>query len=182
MSDKTIKLAMFALGATAGAFVVWKVLSKKKDELVEYDDIDDIDIIVDEDLEASSTADENKIVDYNSAMKKAGYDTRTKDVYDRDKNERACNPFVISPDEFNTRDGYEAISLIYYADKVLADDNDELVDIVEVVGEDALTHFGEYEADSVFVRNMLLRCDYEILLDERTYASVLEGKPGGHKK
>ena len=40
----------------------------------------------------------------------------------------------------------------------------------DVVGMESLTHFGEYEDDSVFVRNDRLKCDYEILMDERTYS------------
>ena len=36
-------------------------------------------------------------------------------------------------------------------------------------------HFGEQ--DSVFVRNDDMRMDYEILLDERRYESVLKSKP-----
>ncbi len=42
-------------------------------------------------------------------------------------------------------------------------------DIEETVGIDSLTHFGEYEDDSVFVRNDERKCDYEILLDHRDY-------------
>ena len=42
-------------------------------------------------------------------------------------------------------------------------------DIEETVGIDSLTHFGEYEDDSVFVRNDERKCDYEILLDDRDY-------------
>ena len=42
----------------------------------------------------------------------------------------------------------------------------------EIVGLDSLTHFGEYEDDSVFVRNDVMKCDYEILLDHRNYKDV----------
>lgn len=82
-------------------------------------------------------------------------------------------PYVISPDEFGQDESYETISLTYYADGVLADDDDEMVEDVEnLVGFDSLNHFGEYEDDSVFVRNDRLKCDYEILLDHRKYTDV----------
>ena len=85
-------------------------------------------------------------------------------------------PYVISPDEFGELDDYDLISLTYYADEVLADDIDEIVeDVDDVVGLDSLTHFGEYEPDSVFVRNDRLKADYEILLDERTYPEAIQG-------
>ena len=84
--------------------------------------------------------------------------------------EPADRPYVITPEEFGELDGYSTISLTYYADNVLADDIDELVeDVNETVGLDSLTHFGEYEDDSVFVRNDRLRADYEILRENRTY-------------
>lgn len=87
-------------------------------------------------------------------------------------------PYVISPDEFGEFDDYGKISLTYYADHILADDNDELLEDVEgVVGFDSLNHFGEYEDDSVFVRNDRLKCDYEILLDQRRYEDVIKTKP-----
>lgn len=87
-------------------------------------------------------------------------------------------PYVISPEEFGEGEEYEKISLTYYADQVLADENDELVEDVEgAVGFESLTHFGEYEDDSVFVRNDRLKCDYEILLDQRTYSDVVKTRP-----
>jgi hypothetical protein len=87
-------------------------------------------------------------------------------------------PYVIAPEEFGDLDDYETISLTYYADQILADDNDVIVDDIEdVVGFDSLNSFGEYEDDSVFVRNDRLKCDYEILLDQRKYSSVIRRKP-----
>lgn len=87
-------------------------------------------------------------------------------------------PYVISPDEFGEGDEYDIISLTYYADGVLTDDMDELVDDVEgTVGQESLSHFGEYEDDSVFVRNDKLKTDYEILRDDRDYSDILESKP-----
>ena len=87
-------------------------------------------------------------------------------------------PYVISPEEFGEFEDYERISLSYYADQVLADEDDEKVDDADnVVGLESLTHFGEFEDDSVFVRNDRLKCDYEILLDQRTYSDVMKQRP-----
>ena len=46
-------------------------------------------------------------------------------------------------------------------------------DVDNVVGEESLNCFGKYEDDSVFVRNDVLKADYEILLDERNYSDVV---------
>ena len=87
-------------------------------------------------------------------------------------------PYVIPPEDFGEFDDYEKISLIYWADQVLTDDNNEVVEDLEgSVGIDSLTAFGEYEDDSVFVRNSRLRCDYEILLDQRNFEDVIHAGP-----
>ena len=87
-------------------------------------------------------------------------------------------PYVIPPEDFGEFDDYEKISLIYWADQVLTDDNNEVVEDLEgSVGIDSLTTFGEYEDDSVFVRNPRLRCDYEILLDQRNFEDVVHAGP-----
>ena len=82
------------------------------------------------------------------------------------------NPYVISPDEFSENEDYETESLTYYSDGILADDRDNIIDIDMVVGRESLNHFGEYEDDSVFVRNEELKTDYEILLDTRRYSDI----------
>lgn len=94
-----------------------------------------------------------------------------------DKSASDLGPYVISPNEFGTMDEYETVSLTYYSkDNVLTDDNDEIVDDVdEIIGQDSLKHFGEYEDDSVYVRNDRRKCDYEILLDESDYHKYYGG-------
>lgn len=87
---------------------------------------------------------------------------------------------MISPDDFGTEDGYDEISLTYYADGTVTDDSDHAMsddEIEETIGKDSLNHFGDYEPDSVFVRNDRLKADYEILADPRSYADVLREKP-----
>ena len=80
-------------------------------------------------------------------------------------------PFVISPDEFGEDPNYQTVSLTLYEDGVLTDDYDDIVvDVDDLVGEDSLTHFGEYEDDSVFVRNESMQTDFEILRDLRAYS------------
>lgn len=89
-----------------------------------------------------------------------------------------AEPYVIPPEQFAELDDYDQISLTYYADHILADDNDQLLEDVEgTVGFESLTHFGEYEDDSVYVRNDRLKIDYEILRDERKYSDVIKSKP-----
>lgn len=84
-------------------------------------------------------------------------------------------PYIIDYNEVGELD-YEQIELTYYeGDGVLADELDELVDDVEAaVGKANLEKFGEY--DSICVRNDARKVDFEILLDVRSYADVMELK------
>ena len=87
-------------------------------------------------------------------------------------------PYVISPAEIDTEDDYGVYSLTYYADGVLTDEQDNPIeDVDDMVGRDSLNHFGEYEDDSVHVRNERLQCDFEILRDLRNYSDVFRNGP-----
>lgn len=93
--------------------------------------------------------------------------------------ERASNsdrPYVIDPWDFGGEDGYETITLNYYADGVLTDDDDNVIEdeeIDDIVGKDFAEHFGEYEKDCVCVRNDRLKTDYEICRDLIEYSTLL---------
>ena len=86
----------------------------------------------------------------------------------------SVKPYVISPDEYGCAEGYDMIDLTYYADGVLADETDEIVEDVEgTIGTDSLRRFGEYEHDAVHVRNDVRRIDYEILRVKDTYEATV---------
>lgn len=93
--------------------------------------------------------------------------------------ERASNsnrPYVIDPWDFGGEDGYDTITLNYYADGVLADDDNNVIEdeeIDDIVGKDFAEHFGEYEKDCVCVRNDRLKTDYEICRDLIEYSTLL---------
>lgn len=88
-------------------------------------------------------------------------------------------PYVIDPAEFGMLDGFETIGLTYFADDVLTDDEYEALSadyISTHIGLDFAEHFGEYEEDSVYIRNEALATDYEILADNRAYAHVSKNR------
>lgn len=100
---------------------------------------------------------------------KAGYAD-----YEDEGDDEMDEPYVIPPEELG-ESGYEVESLTYYADGVLENDLGKVFDDADIegtVGIESLTHFGEYEDDSVFVRNDKLKTDYEILADVRRYADI----------
>lgn len=127
----------------------------------------------------SRTVDKPSIAEYAATLQKEGY-VNYSDMQDKKQKQEITvdRPYVIQPSDFGEFDDYEKISLTYTADGVLLDDMNEIVDdIEETVGEDSLEHFGEYEDDSVYVRNDAKKCDYEILLDQRNYQEIFETHP-----
>lgn len=143
----------------------------------EFDDSDDSYDSDDEEPKSEHKIDRNNkpdIVEYAKILSEASY---TNYADRQDKKEKKGvepveyeRPYVISPDEFGEKDGYENVTLTYYADGVLTDYFDNVIsNIDEVVGFDSLDHFGEYEDDAVFVRNEKMETDYEILRDLRDF-------------
>ncbi len=80
-------------------------------------------------------------------------------------------PEVIAPEESWEQD-YPTITLTYYEeDGVLTDDHNKIItNADELVGPDFVQHFGEYEEDSVYIRNSKLKVHYEILRDYGAYS------------
>lgn len=193
--SKATGFVMFALGATVGSVVTWQYV-KKKYEQIAQEEIDsvkeifskresdtEVEIVASEPQTAKIGKPEEKpdITEYAARLEREGYTNYSGASAGKEKEEQedmGSKPYVISPEEFGEFEDYERISLSYYADQVLADEDDELVEDVEnVVGLESLTHFGEFEDDSVFVRNDRLKCDYEILLDQRLYSDVIKQRP-----
>ena len=78
-------------------------------------------------------------------------------------------PYVISPEEYASDEEYETISVYYFVDDVVTDDDYNLISEWDEKIGDAPSHFGEYEDDVVYVRNERLKCNYEVLRDNRSY-------------
>jgi len=86
--------------------------------------------------------------------------------------------YVIDPCEYGEEPGYGVVSLTYCADGYLVDDSgDTIEDYTELVGSDFAEHFGEYEDDSVYIRNDAKKCDYEILKSLKSYKDLLYNNP-----
>lgn len=96
-------------------------------------------------------------------------------------------PYVIDPAELG--EGYDGecdiVELTYYADGILADEIDDAIsedDIEALIGLESLEHFGEYEEDSVAVRNERLHIDYLILRSVREYCEVEKSLPPSKRR
>ena len=183
---------MFATGAAVGSVVTWKLV-KTKYERIAQEEIDSVmECFSDkpryegpEDSDEAESANEPNPADireYASKLQNEGYtdysnvnNSKPEKKTEVDDTER---PYVISPEEYGDIEEYDCIELTYYEDGVLTDDGDEIIDDVDaIVGEGSLETFGDYEDDSVHVRNDRLKCDYEILRDPRKYSEVHKVSP-----
>ena len=86
-------------------------------------------------------------------------------------------PYVITPEQYEDNVDYTKVSLTWYNDKVLEDDWGNVLDPDDVIGSDALKTFGQYEKDSIFVRDDDEQIDYEVLLDTRSYKETYGHDP-----
>ena len=206
MKPKFINVLMFAAGAAIGSLVTYKVVKNQYEKIVQeeidsikdafagnepevaqeqIEDTDDEDVrptcpgqINWDELEDLDEEDDDEYVpsigdvkEYESLThsysgEKGGVETMTKE------------PYVISPYDFGELDEYNQIELTYYADGTLEDDEYQIVtNVEELIGPKALFTFGEYEDDSVFVRNEYLRTDFQILKDYRSYDQARSIRP-----
>jgi hypothetical protein len=163
----------FSMGAAIGSVVAWKI-TKTKYERIANEEIESMRehyLSKNKDIkeEESEEPVEEEPQQPDDSERKI-YRNITK-VYNPDEDkEYKRGPYVIRPEEFDTLDDYEIQSLTYWADEVLTDDDGVVIEDVEgLVGYDSLNSFGEYEDDSVFVRNEKHKIDYEILLDVRPW-------------
>ena len=177
----------FTVGAAIGSAVTWKILKDKHEGEIQsvrdmyrnkMAEVEEFEPKTFEPKEFEPKRFEQEKIDIPKGQSKVAYDKIIEDSGYGEPEERedkdVPRPYVIAPERLGENEEYETITLLYYADKVLADDNDELVeDIDSKIGIDSLTHFGEYEDDSVCVRNDVRKVDYEILLSLKEYSEVL---------
>lgn len=182
----------FSLGAVAGGVIAWRILKPRYEQLAK-EEIADVKAHFSYRKDSDESPEEGKDDSEEEQIKPSSRDLRNlkntltnlgysdysrsssvdqpKEVRKRVKDK---GPYIIAPEEAGETD-YDIVSLTYYADDVLTDDADCPIDNVDdVIGCDSLTHFGEYEDDSIYVRNDQTKRDYEVLFDQRNYFDVVK--------
>lgn len=183
--NKGISVLIFAAGAAIGSIVTWKLTKTKyeaiadaeiksvketwakrnaKNDISNETEAEEEDSEEDDDEEVS----EEDLDEYNEIISGNGY-------FSEDELEVRMRkgPYVIPPDELGEEDEYEIETLYYFEDKVLTDDMYNPIEDVEgMVGVASLDTFGQYEDDSVYVRNDRYKIYFEILADLRNYSEV----------
>ena len=185
-------LLYFVTGAAIGSVVTWKLIEKKYKDLAD-EEIESVketfknrrqmkinDKETSEKFITKYKNSKDKIEDIVSNEK---YNIENKEEVDDecdytiDVNEGVefINPHIITPEEFGEYNEYKIKTLIYYADNVLTDEDDNPItslEMEEMIGIDSLDHFGEYKDDSVYVRDENNEIDYEILRSEKMFSEI----------
>lgn len=187
MNSTISKMFIFSAGVAIGVAASWKFFETKYKKIAQ-EEIDSVKEVFSfkkekseptesnenntEDEESEPMFTDEEVKEYLEFVRDLGYTNEEKGVDNMNK-----KPYVITPDEFGELADYGTESLMYYADGVLTDDFDNPIeDIGAMVVEDYADHFGEYEDDSVFVRNENHKTDYEILRDERNFSEIYNSK------
>lgn len=137
---------------------------------------------VDEDLKKREEHVEEKYDEALSAMREyAGVSDEEEEMVEEEyPGEKIVHgePYVISPSELEEQRDHEVVYLTWYEnDHILARnevdfeerESDIITDIEGTIGPDALDRFGEFEADTVFVRDDRISVDYIIEREETAY-------------
>lgn len=194
---KTVKgIFIFVIGVVTGTFAGAQIAKKKYEEIAN-EEIEEIRAYYKErekevkEVEESNAveAPEEKSIEveerkqYDNIIKRGNYMA----VDEEEQNNVCDEAYPIDPSEFGN-DGKNATeTLTYFADGVLVNEVDEVVEDPDlVVGRHHIDIFNEFpDATCVYVRNDLDGTDYEILKDdwcwsdfnEKGYAPPIEEKP-----
>lgn len=193
MKDLLIKGVVFLAGGIVGSVVTWKLVKtkyeqianeeiesmreyydNKKKKLTEENAHEAGKIIADGLNDGLKNPDKLSVQEIRDKVQELGY--INDEIMSKKKEEVKSDmkkPYVVVPEETWEQD-YPTITLTYYeGDGVLADEHDKIIgNADELVGEDFASHFGEYEDDSVYIRNDDLQVYYEILRDFSCHTEI----------
>ena len=191
-------LLCFVSGAAIGSVVTWKLIEKKYKDLAD----EEIESVIEtfKNRKPRITKDDvkekvEKVINKYKEPKEIVEDIVTTERYSIENEEEideddesnytvnvnndveVVTPYVITPEQFGEYNEYGTKTLTYYADNVLTDEIDNPItseEMVIMIGPDALDHFGEYEDDSVYIRDEMNEMDYEILKSEKKFSEIPE--------
>lgn len=182
MNNTTIGILAFAAGAGVGAAVTWIFAKKKCDQRIaeEVESVKETYAKRNEPEDTEDTKEKTEEAVDPEDEDYVEYVAQTQAYVSPEYTPPSDKPYVVSPYEFGEIEDYDKFTLTYYADNIVTDENDCILEDIEGnIGFESLSHFGEYaeDPDSVYVRNDRLKCDFEILRDQRPYTDVLNAKP-----
>ena len=188
-------LLFFVAGAAIGSVVTWKLIEKKYKDLADEeiesvketfknrksritkDEVKEtVEKVINKWKEPKETVEDIVTAEgYYTEEEETEEDDESNYTVDVDPGVEVIAPYVITPEQFGEYDEYGTKTLTYYADNVLTDEIDNPItsdEMITMIGPDALDHFGEYEDDSVYIRDEMNEMDYEILKSEKMFSEI----------
>ena len=193
-------LLFFVAGAAIGSIATWKLIEKKYKDLADEeiesvietfknrrpritkDEVKEtVEKVINKWKEPKETVEDIVASEGYSIENEEEIDEDDESNYtvnvDNDNDIEVVTPYVITPEQFGEYNEYGTKTLTYYADNVLTDEIDNPItsdEMITMIGPDALDHFGEYEDDSVYIRDEMNEMDYEILKSEKKFSEIPE--------
>ena len=168
-------------GAVAGAYLVKdKIMADAKQEIEEVREYykSKKESKKEETVEEQPVEEVKEEKEYEEIVVNSGYVNYNKPEQVIQHSMLEDEPYSIDPEEFGDKEeeGWDTMVLTYFADGVLIDDADEIVEQPDVVvGLDNLKIFEEFpDATCVYVRNETWRTDFEILRDDWKWSDLQE--------
>lgn len=186
MNDKLSSVIIFCGGVFIGGFLTWDFFKTKYEKIADEEiasvkeTFEHREPRPDKNYKVEETLKGNdayiNIIDSNSYRNYSNTSIET-DKKGGTADMELKQPYVITPEQYEDNVDYTKVSLTWYSDEVLEDDWGNVLDPDDVIGSDALKTFGQYEKDSVFVRDDDEQIDYEVLLDTRSYKETYGHDP-----
>lgn len=186
MNDKLSSVIIFCGGVFIGGFLTWDFFKTKYEKIAN----EEIASVKETFEHRESRPDKNYKVEeelkgndaYVNIIDSTGYRNYSNTTIETNKKGGTADmelkqPYVITPEQYEDNVDYTKVSLTWYNDEVLEDDWGNVLDPDDVIGSEALKTFGQYEKDSVFVRDDDEQIDYEVLLDTRSYKETYGHDP-----
>lgn len=172
---------IFGAGAVIGAVSAVAIVKNKYESLVQ----EEIESIRKYYKEKSQKKEEPKEERYEELINNNGYVSKEENVeevqnqpVEEEFDDRYAAPFIIDLEEYGENPSYDTMTLTYFADGVLVDDVDDLIEHPDsVVGLDNLKIFEEYDGcRTIYVRNDLWKMDFEVIKDDWNWSDIQEGE------
>ena len=179
-------LCIFVAGAVTGMFVSREIFRKHYAELAneEVQEVRDYYKNKHEEDEPTATREPDEAelkeekIQYNHIIDENGYmHYDYSHVLPKKEETKSKKPevpqetgYIISVEEFGEIPEYDTMTLTYYADGIVTDDVDDIVEEHNILlGDDFEEVFRDFDASTVYVRNDWMKMDYEILRDDWFY-------------
>lgn len=162
----------FFIGGAVGATIATKIASDRYEKIMQEEttamreyvsSLDSDEMVMPDGAKELAAKNKNKptITNYNQMMKNTGYASSDENTTPEEPvPEYYPDVYVIDVNSFAEIDGYSLVELTYYDDGVLVDEDDAIIPLERIGGEESLSHFSE--DGSLYVRNNPLMVDYEI--------------------